>query len=407
MSLQNVVQMTKRQIETTEIFEKNLYSTEPVVINIGGSRSSKSYSILQLLLMKFISEDNKEFMIARKTLPSLRRTAYKVFLSLLEDYGYYAYCDHNKTDLTIKFKNNFIHFLSVDQIDKIKSTEFNYIFLEEANEFSLLDYRIIHTRLSGKTVPEESNKLFLALNPSDEFGWIHLTLIHESGVQIIRSSYHDNPFLSPEYIKILEDLKDTDPTLYQIYCLGEWGSIQNIIYTNYVIESSFPNHFKDQFYGLDFGYNAPTALVFIGVYDNELYLREVIYQTHLTNQDLINLLNTKGISKKIPIYADSAEPARIEEIYKAGYNIHPANKNVLDGIDAVKRYKLHLHEADDNFIKEIRSYKWKEDKNGNILDEPVKFMDHLLDGTRYGTHTHMTIPPQLTFLPTVRGGKVR
>ena len=343
-------------------------------------------------------------MIARKTLPSLRRTAYKIFINMLHEYGYYKHVDHNKTDLTVKFKNNSVEFLSVDQVDKIKSTEYNYIFLEEANEFTKLDYRIIHTRLSGKTTPREPNKLFLALNPSDMYGWINQTLIHESGVETIHSTHLDNPFLSDEYRQILKDLEENDPELYKIYALGEWAEISNIIYNKYVIESVFPDKFDETFYGIDYGFNHPTAFVFIGMKDNEVYIKERIYETHLTNQDVIQLIGELGIKKTDPIYGDSAEPARIEEIYKAGYNIHPANKSVMDGIDLVKRYKLHILESDVNLIQEIRSYKWKQDKQENILDEPVKFKDDLLDAVRYGMFSHLHRPPQIKSIPTSVGG---
>lgn len=392
-----------RQIETTEVFRKNFESTSPVTVNVGGARSGKSFALIQLLLMKFINEDDKIILITRKTLPSLRMTAYKVFIDLLTDYGYYNECEHNKSNLTLKYKNNIIYFLSIDSSEKIKSTEFHYVFMEEANEFTLLDYRVLSMRMSGPTTPDQPNKMYLSLNPSDEFSWINQKLIHQANVEVIQSTFIDNPFLSDEYIKILEDLKNVDPTLYKIYALGQWAQVENLIYTNYMIESVFSKSYSETIYGLDFGYNHPTALVEVNMKDGEAYIRELLYETHLTNQDLIDKLKTFGIKRNDPIYADSAEPARIEEIYKAGFNIKPADKKVLDGIDTVKRYKLHLHEDDSDFIKEIRSYKWKEDKNGNILDEPVKFNDHIVDGVRYALRTHYNRPPMISAVPVSRG----
>lgn len=400
-----------KKIQTTNVFDRNYNSIEPVIINIGGSRSGKSYSILQLFLMKFINEDNKEFMIARKTLPALRRTAYKVFINMLQEYGYYKHCDHNKTDLTIKFKNNVVEFLSVDNIEKIKSSEYNYIFLEEANEFTELDYRIIHTRLSGQTIPSEPNKYILSLNPSDIDGWINETLVHESGVEIIKSSYLDNPFLSDEYIKILTDLKEKDPALYRIYALGLWAEMQGKIYSNYVIEPVFPETFDDEIQSIDFGYNNPSAVMWIGFKDNELYIRELIYQTKLTNKDLIDKMVAEVVSKKTQTYADSAEPDRIEEIHRAGFNILPARKgpgSVFTGINAVKSHKMHVHESATFFIKELKSHLWKKDKNGKNLDEPVKYNDHACDAVRMGVFTYTYEPEQreIKFIPTSAGGSV-
>lgn len=382
----------KRQIAVTSIFDRNARATAPIVVNVGGARSSKSYSILQLLLQKFIEEDKKEILIARKTLPSLRITSYKVFVQLLQDYGFYPRCTHNKTNLTIKYKNSTVYFLSIDDPEKIKSTEFNYVFLEEANEFTYQDFMILKMRMSAPTTQDKPNRMYLALNPSEEFSWINQKLTHWENVALLKSTYHDNPFLSSEYTQSLEDLKEIDPELYKIYALGEYAALSNIIYQNYAIDRVFPTAFHDEFYGLDFGYNYPTALIKIGNKDHEIYAEELIYQTHLTNPELIELMNERKVHKKLPIYADSAEPKSIEDLCSAGYNVLPASKQVLDGIKFVKQYKLHIHYESSNTLKERQTYKWREDKNGNTLDIPVKFNDHSMDAIRYGIYTHYESP---------------
>jgi len=382
----------KRKVEVTNIFDRNVRATAPIVVNVGGARSSKSYSLLQLLVQQFLSEKNKEILIARKTLPSLRLTAYKVFVDLLQDYGYYERCTHNKTNLTLKYKSNTIYFLSVDDPQKMKSAEFNYVFLEEANEFTYIDFMTLWMRMSAPTIEGQPNRMYLALNPSEEFSWINQKLVHWDNVEVIKSTYLDNPFLSPVYKKTLEDLKDTDPELYQIYALGEYAALSNIIYKNYVIDKVFPTNFHDEFYGLDFGYNYPAALIRIGMRDGVVYAREIIYQTHLTNPQLIELMDACNVNKKLPIYADSAEPKSIEDLHKAGYNAKPATKNVLDGIKSVKSHKMHIHNESANVIKEIKAYKWQKDKNEDLLDIPVKFNDHACDAIRYAIHTHFETP---------------
>ncbi|MBW2259109.1 MAG: PBSX family phage terminase large subunit [Deltaproteobacteria bacterium] len=388
----------KRQVAVTRIFDRNVRATAPIVINVGGARSSKSYSILQLILRHFIGEEHKEILVARKTLPSLRLTAYKVFVDLLQDYGYYEKCTHNKTNLTIKYKTNTIYFISIDDPQKIKSSEFSYVFLEEANELTYIDFMTLWLRMSAPTSETQPNRMYLALNPSEEFSWIPQKLMHWDNVQVIRSTYLDNPFLSKIYKKTLEDLKDTDPELYQIYALGEYATLSNIIYQNYQIDKVFPTAFHDEFYGLDFGYNHPAALVSVQERDSEMYLEEIIYQTHLTNPQLIDLMNELKVNKKTPIYADSAEPKSIEDLCKAGYNVIPAIKQVMDGIKSVKQHKLHIHHESVNMIKEIRTYKWRQDKNGDNLDAPVKFNDDLLDSARYGIHTHYAAPKKPSVL---------
>ena len=146
--------------------------------------------------------------------------------------------------------------------------------------------------------------------------------------------------------------------------------------------------FEELIYGLDFGYCNPSALIEIGIKDDIIYERELLYQTHLTNADLIEKLKKLIPDKSNPIYADSAEPARIEEIHRAGYKIYPADKSVKDGIDFVKRRKIHILRSSTNLIDEKRIYKYREDKNGYALEEPIKFRDHLMDAERYGLYTH-------------------
>jgi phage terminase large subunit len=345
-----------RQIQVTRVYERNLDSEKPIVVNVGGARSTKSYSILQLLLQKFVSEPRKTILIARKTLPSLRLTAYGVFINLLKDYGYYQYCTHNKTDRTIKYRidpgdescTTTVYFLSIDDPEKIKSTEFNYAFLEEANEFTFNDFFITWTRMSGATPENQPNKLFLALNPNDEFSWINQKLPKWDDVEFIHSTYKDNPFLSKKYIKILEDLEFIDDALYQIYALGKWAQLPDIIYRNYV-EAPCDGIFDEIWYGLDFGFNHPTALVQMGMRGGELYVKELIYKSHMTNRDLIDEMGRLEIDTRSPMYADSAEP----------------------------------------LLKERMTYKWMTDKNGNTLDKPVKFNDDCMDAMRYGIYTHL------------------
>jgi hypothetical protein len=67
-----------------------------------------------------------------------------------------------------------------------------------------------------------------------------------------------------------------------------------------------------------------------------------------------------------------------------GFNIHGANKgkdSIQNSIDILKRYKLHVLRGSVNLIKELNSYKWKQDKNGNPLNEPVDFQNHCFVGS--------------------------
>jgi phage terminase large subunit len=377
--------------KVTSVFNRNFNAKTTIVLNEGGARSSKSYSICQFLIYKMLTETGKKILITRKTFPSLRITAYKLFIDLLNEYGIYKKSRHNKTLKTYEYNNNFILFTSIDDPTKIQSTEFNYIWMEEAEEFSFDDFTILKTRLSGKTTGDEINQIFLSYNPKQEQSYINKKVRYFEDVTLIKSTYKDNPMIGDDYIKIVESLKDQNEKLYKVFALGEYANVEGKIYTN--IESIFgayPENFDEVIYGLDFGFNNPTCLLKIGIKDKVYYVNELLYETKLTNSQLIsrmkNLLNEK--ERKNYIYSDSAEPGRIEEIYRAGFNIKPSDKSVRDGIGYIQSSKIFTNPANVNFNNELEIYCYRKDKNGNYLDEPVKYIDHAMDAMRYAIYSH-------------------
>ncbi|MCI4625047.1 MAG: PBSX family phage terminase large subunit [Candidatus Magnetoovum sp. WYHC-5] len=372
----------------TTIEVKTEQAVSQIVINRGGAGSGKSYAIANLLLFKFCTEKNKKILVCRKYLPSLRISILPLFLDIIETVYGWGGIEYEKVFLNLKYKDNLIHFGSVDDAEKYKSTEWNYIFFEEATEFTYKDFQTVRLRLRAKT-DSERNQIYMALNPVDEFHWIKEKLIDSGAEDIteIHSTYRDNLFLNDDYKNTLENLANQDLNYYRIYALGQWGRLDHTIYSNWAV-GDMPAK-GEVFYGLDFGFNAPTAMVKIILYDGVLYEEEVLYKTGLTNRDLIDKLKTIIKLKNAPIYADEAEPARIEEIYRAGFNIHPSEKSVKDGIDFVKRYRVVIAKNSSNLVKEKRSYSYKTDKNGKVIDEPVKYMDHLMDAERYAVYTHL------------------
>ena len=386
-----------KEISYTPVFKKNKEAQARTVINIGGARSSKSHSIAQLLLEKALREPGTQIGITRKTMPALRMTAYRLFVELAQSYGVYQRKQHSRTEnfLTLG-EGSRVQFFSLDNPERIKSTEFNYLWLEEANEFTFDDYIILLTRLSAKPFGGARNQLFLSLNPSDANGWIPKRLLPQKETLEIRSTYKDNPFVGTDYGKILEDLKHEDENHYRVYALGEWGVPKDLIYSKYSFVEELPQSYDEVIWGLDFGYNNPSALVKIAVRDGALFVQEKLYRSRLNTADLIAQLQ-----ELIPpeergghIYADSAEPDKIAELAAAGFNITGADKAVRHGIDMVSRFKLHLTRDSANLIKEIQNYKWKTAPGGVVLDEPVKFNDHALDALRYAVRSYFrTLPP--------------
>ena len=168
--------------------------------------------------------------------------------------------------------------------------------------------------------------------------------------------------------------------------------MSNIVYDKYIFVDSPPRNAREIIWGLDFGYNNPTALVKIFLTDGGVTAEEKFYETGLTNKNIIERLSSAipPERRSEPIYADSSEPDRIAEIYAAGFNIIPARKAVKPGVLSVKSKNLFIVKSSANLTKEIQSYVWKTDLNGNILEDPVKFNDHALDALRYAVHTHFS-----------------
>tara|TARA_Y100001951_G_C11273011_1_gene260029 strand:- start:45 stop:1085 length:1041 start_codon:yes stop_codon:yes gene_type:complete len=329
-----------------------------------------------LFIVKCLEETGKIFTICRKTLPALKGTAYRDVLNILKEMDLYSESNHNKSELSYTLNGNLIEFISIDQPQKIRGRKRDYLWLNEANEFDFESW----TQLTLRT----TDKIYLDYNPSDPYSWIYEKVITRDDCTFIKSTYLANPFLDEDTIAEIERLKDIDPDYWRVYGMGEIGSIQTMIFRNFNLVDDVQGRLIG--YGLDFGFtNSPTALVEVRQLEDSLYIRELLYEKRLTNTDLANKLREFGIDRTTEIVADSAEPKSIEEIYRQGFNIKPAKKGagIHLGIDIMRRYKLNVTKDSLNAIKEFRSYKWATDKNGDVLNAPVKINDHLIDATRY------------------------
>jgi phage terminase large subunit len=379
------------ELAVTSTFTRNLESDKTIVVNRGGAGSGKSHAVMQLLIYKMLTERNKQILVVRKSLPFLRVSVLLLLYKILDGFKIRSRVREHKVDLNFFFGSNLLHLGSIDDPEKIKSTEWNYIWMEEATEFTYEEYQLIRSRLRAPSEDGQRNRMYLSFNPIDEFHWIKdkLLIDHADEVEEIHSTYKDNPFLIEENKDFLQKSIDYDPNFYRVYALGMWGKLENIVYGVWDTCNSLPPE-GTVVYGLDFGYNAESALTKCVVIDRDVYEQELLYQKGLTNAELISqmrkLIPAEDSSK--PIYADSAEPDRIKEIKQAGFNIKPANKSVKDGIDFVKRMKIHILSSSLNVQKEKRAYSWKKDKKGNVLDEPIPFLDHLMDAERYALYTH-------------------
>jgi phage terminase large subunit len=367
-------------LKGTIVLQKNLNANTRIVVNQGGTRSSKTYSLAQLIILKALQEQGKVYTICRKTLPALKGTAYKDFFNILEEHNLYNPNKHNKSELTYKLNNNEIEFISVDMPQKIRGRKRNILWLNEANEFSFEDW----IQLSLRT----TENIYLDFNPSDPYSWIYDNVINREDCTFIKSTYLDNPFLPDETIKEIERLRDLDSNYWKIYGLGDMAQPTETIFRQFEICNNIPNEAELVAIGMDFGYsNDPTAIAEVFKLNDDLYINELVYSKGLTNQDIAQRLKELNITRQTEIIADSAEPKSIEELYRQGFNVKGAKKgadSINMGIDILRRFKLHITKSSTNALNEFKYYKWLTDKNGHIVNKPAtNQQDHLIDAVRY------------------------
>lgn len=375
----------KIRMQLTEVYRQVKESDKRILTLVGGAGSSKSYSVAQWLVIERLIKPNHRILVTRKTTPSLRLSCYLLIKDILAQLN--IPYEENRSEMTITFGSSMMVFKGLDDPSKIRSFDVDTIWAEEATELQYNDFAHLNLILRWER-SEEAKKIIMTLNPIDENHWIKTKLVDSgrSDVDVLHSTFEDNVFLGEEYKNELRALERQDKNFYRIYTLGQWGALENKIYTNYDIANSFPDNIGEPSYGLDFGWTNPTSLIKIYIADEDIYAQELIYQSNLSTQDIIGRMNTCVEKKNSYMYGDSEDPRSIDEIHAAGFNIHPAIKgpdSVVYGINTVKRHKLHILSTSTNLIKEINGYSWKTDKNGVIIPEPIKFHDHCLDALRY------------------------
>jgi phage terminase large subunit len=371
----------------TGVFEKNVEAYESkkyrVIGNQGSTRSTKTYSLCQLAALYIPYREKKSISIVSPSLPHLKRGARRDFLEVLETAQVYSDSQFNKTDNIYHYPTgSYVEFFGVDEPGKVRGPGRDILIVNEANLIPFSIYKQLALRTK--------EMIFIDFNPVEEMSWVY-DVVDAEGNLMIHSTYLDNPFLSREQRQEIESLQYADENLWKVFGLGLRGASSEIIYTHWKTCDRLPE--GETWYGLDFGYNVPSALVKIVHREGVIHCEEMLYETKLTTGDLIERIKGMGLRRSDEIFADAAEPKTIEEINRAGFNVKPADKDVYAGIQKVKSMPLNITSNSVNVLKEIRSYKWKLDKDGKIAEDeqPVKFMDHAMDAIRYAVFTKLQI----------------
>ena len=350
----------------------------------GGTSAGKTWAIIPILINTAIIEEGIDISVVAESIPHLKRGAMKDFNKIMQLTGRWRDGCWNGSDFKYTFPNgSTIEFFSSDSDAKLRGARRDYLYMNEANNQTFNAYN----ELAART----KKGIWLDWNPTNEF-WFHEHLINDSDVDFLTLTYLDNESCPESAINFILKAKEKAKTSaywdnwYKVYGLGLVGSLQGTIFEFNQVEN-IPDSSEFICYSLDWGFtNDPTALVSVYRYNGEVYVKELLYSTGLTNSDILERMKALGIDKRKYMVADSAEPKSIEDIYRGGYNIHPAQKgkdSVNSSIDILKGYKLNVTKDSTNLIKEMRGYVWEQDREGKYLNTPIDFNNHAIDALRY------------------------
>lgn len=344
----------------------------------GSSRSSKTYNTLIWLIMYCLHHPHTRLSIVRATLPAIKGSVFVDFKEILMRMLIYDERKLNKSDFTYQFENgSWVEFFSTDSEQKLRGRKRDVLFVNEANELSYIEWQQLKMRTTRFAVMD--------YNPSfSDDHWICEVNKDRRTYHFI-STYKDNPFLEQSIVDEIEGLRTKNPTLWQVYGLGLQAVIEGLIFKQVETVEVIPSAAKKVWTGMDFGFtNDPTAICDVALIDNDLYIDERCYRTQMLSGDIIREL--KNGERRIKVISESADPRLIQEIYRAGVNIHPVQKfsgSVEAGISKMLEFNIKVTKRSINVIKEFRNYTYAQDKEGKWLNTPIDCYNHAIDAVRY------------------------
>jgi len=382
------------ELITTSIYEKVTQAWSDKKRHIwleGGTAASKTYSILQLLIL--IAQHTKSpllISIVSESLPHLRRGVLRDFFAILGESSSNN-PHYNMSDHIYEFPHSKIEFFSADEPSKLRGGRRDILFINEINNITYDSYRELDSRTRRCTIGD--------WNPTCEF-FIHSNgLLDQDNTSYIHATYLDAiNVIPPEVVTNILDMGSRDPNWENIYIKGRLGKIEGLVYPYFDQINELPK--GDYFYGLDFGYsNDPTVLIKNVIIGDSLYSEELIYEAGLTNPDIAHRMDELGVKRGYDeIWADSAEPKSIDEIHAYGFNIKPCIKgpgSVEFGHQRIRQFKQFWTQQSLNCIKEQRNFRYIADKNGKFTDKTTHQWSHGQDARRYaltgGYHTEIII----------------
>ncbi|HDT6960836.1 TPA: PBSX family phage terminase large subunit, partial [Staphylococcus aureus] len=363
-----------------------------------------SHGVIQKVVLKALKDWKypRRILWLRKVQSTIKDSLFEDVKDCLINFGIWEMCLWNKTDNKVELPNGAVFlFKGLDNPEKIKSIKgISDIVMEEASEFTLNDYTQLTLRLRERK--HVSKQIFLMFNPVSKLNWVYKYFFEHGepmeNVMIRQSSYQDNKFLDEMTRQNLELLANRNPAYYKIYALGEFATLDKLVFPNYekrLINKDELRHLPSYF-GLDFGYvNDPSAFIHskIDVKNKKLYIIEEYVKKGMLNNEIANVIKQLGYSKEI-ITADSAEQKSIAEISNHDITrIRSAMKgkdSIISGIQYLNQFDIVIDERCFKTIEELDNYTWKKDKNtGEYYNEPVDTYNHCIDALRYSVEMLM------------------
>lgn len=406
-------------LNVTSAFDKHISSSNRFCISQGGGRAGKTIAILQCLILKCLENPNSGLIISvvAETYPFLKRGALRDFEMIMTQAGLWDRSKFNKTESKYNLMGNTIEFFSVETYTKALGAARDILFLNEANN--------IRYETAFQLISRTKKKIYIDFNPVSEF-WAHTEIMQNEKFQgkfdFFITTFLDNEFLEEEIKETMLARAAKDENYEKVYVKGQIGTVEGLIYKKFIIIDEIPEEIKNkarkQYIGLDWGWDDVTAglsgyiLGTIKQPVTDIYLNEFLYLGELKNRQIGKYIKENVETRNYEVIADSSEPKSIDELFSMSLNIKGVEKppgSVNFGIELLQQSNIYVTRDSLNLIKELRNYKWAEDKEGKIIRDkagrpvPIDLWNHLLDSARYIAFTHHNLKYNYRSVP--RGTK--
>lgn len=299
MSEPVIIENKYRPSKVAEIFHA---SSARVIVLVGGLGSGKSFSVVKELEQSAIQWAGIPTAVYRKTMPALRDSTLHEFKTHSDAHlGTFR----AREDKWLYINNSFVNFRGLDDPSKAKSTNYALIVMEEAEEFTLEDFRRLNERV--RAMGPWPPRIILVLNPVDEDHWIYKEFVgnaklwdKQGGLLVLHFSTYDNiENLPPGYIE--QVTVGMSPDEIDRYIHGKWGTVVKgePVYAK-ILNSAlhlrrialYPGQLVLR--GWDFGFNHP-AVSFRAVDEmGRMNIRHAMMGTKIDLDDFIPNVNAES-----------------------------------------------------------------------------------------------------------------